>query len=451
MFKKVLIANRGEIALRIIRSCRELGIKTVAVHSETDKHSLHVRFADEAVCIGPPASKLSYLNIPQVISAAHLTGAEAIHPGYGFLAENAQFSEICTESGFVFIGPSPDMINAMGDKARAKDTMKKAGVPVVPGSDGIISSDEEAIEVARQVGYPVMIKAVAGGGGRGMRLALKEEDLLTNMHMAQTEASGAFNNGDVYIEKFVEKPRHVEIQVFGDTHGNVVHYNERECSIQRRHQKLIEESPSPVVTDKIRQKMGEASIKGCESVGYVGAGTIEYLLDAHGDFYFMEMNTRIQVEHCVTEQVMGIDLIAQQLHVAAGGKISKKVRKPTGHAIEVRINAEDVEKDFRPSPGVITSFHAPGGYGVRLDSHAYGGYAIPPYYDSLVAKLICYGADREEAIDRMKSALDEFVIEGIKTTIPFHRAMMRNEQFRSGEFDTKFLETFNWDTVKPFL
>jgi len=343
------------------------------------------------------------------------------------------------------------MINAMGDKARAKDTMKKAGVPVVPGSDGIITSDEEAIEVARQVGYPVMIKAVAGGGGRGMRLTLKEEDLLTNMHMAQTEAAGAFNNGDVYIEKFVEKPRHVEIQVFGDTHGNVVHYNERECSIQRRHQKLIEESPSPVVTEKIRQKMGEASIKGCESVGYVGAGTIEYLLDAHGDFYFMEMNTRIQVEHCVTEQVMGIDLIAQQLHVAAGGKISKKVRKPTGHAIEVRINAEDVEKDFRPSPGVITSFHAPGGYGVRLDSHAYGGYAIPPYYDSLVAKLICTGADREEAIDRMKSALDEFVIEGIKTTIPFHRAMMRNEQFKSGDFDTKFLETFNWDTVKPFL
>lgn len=451
MFKKVLIANRGEIALRIIRSCRELGIKTVAVHSEADKHSLHVRFADEAVCIGPPAGKLSYLNIPQVISAAHLTGAEAIHPGYGFLAENAQFSEICTESGFVFIGPSPDMINAMGDKARAKDTMKKAGVPVVPGSDGIITSDEEAIEVARQVGYPVMIKAVAGGGGRGMRLALKEEDLLTNMHMAQTEASGAFGNGDVYIEKFVEKPRHVEIQVFGDTHGNVVHYNERECSIQRRHQKLIEESPSPVVTDKIREKMGQASVKGCESVGYVGAGTIEYLLDAHGDFYFMEMNTRIQVEHCVTEQVMGIDLIAQQLHVAAGGKISKKVRKPTGHAIEVRINAEDVEKDFRPSPGVISSFHAPGGYGVRLDSHAYGGYAIPPYYDSLVAKLICYGADREEAIDRMKSALDEFVIEGIKTTIPFHRAMMRNEQFRSGDFDTKFLETFNWDTVKPYL
>lgn len=451
MFKKVLIANRGEIALRIIRSCRELGIKTVAVHSEADKHSLHVRFADEAVCIGPPAGKLSYLNIPQVISAAHLTGAEAIHPGYGFLAENAQFSEICTESGFVFIGPSPDMINAMGDKARAKDTMKKAGVPVVPGSDGIITSDEEAIEVARQVGYPVMIKAVAGGGGRGMRLALKEEDLLTNMHMAQTEASGAFGNGDVYIEKFVEKPRHVEIQVFGDTHGNVVHYNERECSIQRRHQKLIEESPSPVVTDKIREKMGQASVKGCESVGYVGAGTIEYLLDAHGDFYFMEMNTRIQVEHCVTEQVMGIDLIAQQLHVAAGGKISKKVRKPQGHAIEVRINAEDVEKDFRPSPGVITSFHAPGGYGVRLDSHAYGGYAIPPYYDSLVAKLICYGADREEAIDRMKSALDEFVIEGIKTTIPFHRAMMRNEQFKSGDFDTKFLETFNWDTVKPYL
>jgi acetyl-CoA carboxylase biotin carboxylase subunit len=343
------------------------------------------------------------------------------------------------------------MIEAMGDKARAKDTMKKAGVPVVPGSDGIIASVEEAVETARQIGYPVIIKAVAGGGGRGMRVVTKEDDLITNLQMAQSEAANAFNNGDVYIEKFVEKPRHVEIQVFGDTYGTVVHYNERECSIQRRHQKLVEESPSPVVTDKIREKMGEASIKGAASVGYVGAGTIEYLLDANGDFYFMEMNTRIQVEHCVTEQVIGLDLIAQQLHVASGGKISKKLRKPTGHAIECRINAEDVEKDFRPSPGVITSFHAPGGYGIRLDSHAYNGYAIPPYYDSLVGKLITYGTDRDEAIDRMRSALDEFVIEGIKTTIPFHRALMRDEQFRAGDFDTKFLETFDWSRVTPYL
>ena len=448
MFHKILIANRGEIALRIIRSCRELGIKTVAVYSEADKHSLHVRFADEAVCIGPPAGKLSYLNIPQIISAAHLTGAEAIHPGYGFLAENAEFSDICTASGFTFIGPNPEMIQSMGDKARAKDTMKRAGVPVVPGSDGVVKTVDEAYDVAKQVGYPVMIKAVAGGGGRGMRLTLKEEDLETNFQMATSEAANAFNNGDVYIEKFVEKPRHVEIEVFGDTHGNVVHYNERECSIQRRHQKLVEESPSPVVTEAIRQKMGEASIKGCQSVEYVGAGTIEYLLDAHGNFYFMEMNTRIQVEHCVTEQVIGIDLIAQQLHVAAGGRISKKILKPDGHAIECRINAEDVEKDFRPSPGMISSFHAPGGYGVRLDSHAYAGYSIPPYYDSLIGKLICWGSDREEAIDRMRSALDEFVIEGIKTTIPFHKALMRNDQFRAGDFDTKFLETFDWSVVK---
>lgn len=448
MFHKILIANRGEIALRIIRSCRELGIKTVAVHSEADKHSLHVRFADEAVCIGPPAGKLSYLNIPQIISAAHLTGVEAIHPGYGFLAENAEFADICEASGFVFIGPSPEMIQSMGDKARAKDTMKKAGVPVVPGSDGVVRSNEEAIEVAREVGYPVMIKAVAGGGGKGMRLAMKEEDLLTNLQMAQNEAANAFNNGDCYIEKFVEGPRHIEIQVFGDKHGNVVHYNERECSIQRRHQKLVEESPSPVVTDSLRKKMGAASVKGASSVGYVGAGTIEYLLDVHGNFYFMEMNTRIQVEHCVTEQVIGLDLIAQQLHVASGGKISKKPRKPQGHAIECRINAEDVEHDFRPSPGMITSFHAPGGYGVRLDSHVYSGYAIPPYYDSLIGKLITYGANRKEAIDRMQSALDEFIIEGIKTTIPFHKALMRNEQFRAGEFDTKFLETFDWKTAK---
>lgn len=448
MFHKILIANRGEIALRIIRTCRELGIKTVAVFSEADRHSLHVRFADEAVCIGPPVGKLSYLNIPQIISAAHLTGAEAIHPGYGFLAENAEFADIVTASGFTFIGPSPEMIQAMGDKAKAKETMKAAGVPVVPGSDGVAENADIACDVARQIGYPVIIKAVAGGGGRGMRVVWKEEDLEEQYNMARTEAVNAFGNGDVYVEKYVEKPRHIEIQVFGDSHGTYVHYNERECSIQRRHQKLVEESPSPVVTEKIREKMGAASVKGCASVGYLGAGTIEYLLDANGDFYFMEMNTRIQVEHCVTEQVIGLDLIKQQLHVANGGKISKKLRKPEGHAIECRINAEDVAHDFRPSPGLITSYHAPGGYGVRLDSHAYAGYSIPPYYDSLVGKLITYGADRAEAIERMQSALDEFVIEGIKTTIPFHKALMRNERFRAGDFDTKFLESFDFSTIK---
>lgn len=444
MFHKILIANRGEIALRIIRTCRELGVKTVAVFSEADRHSLHVRFADEAVCIGPPAGKLSYLNIPQIISAAHLTNVEAIHPGYGFLAENAEFADICIASGFTFIGPTPDMIEAMGDKARAKETMKAAGVPVVPGTDGVVESIEEAKEVAKAIGFPVIIKAVAGGGGRGMRVVTKAEDLEQNVQMAQSEAVGAFGNGAVYIERYVAKPRHIEIQVFGDTYGTVVHYNERECSIQRRHQKLVEESPSPVVTEALRQKMGDAAVKGAASVGYVGAGTIEFLLDADNNFYFMEMNTRIQVEHCVTEQVIGLDLIKQQLHVADGGRISKKPRKPQGHAIECRINAEDVDHDFRPSPGVIKSFHAPGGYGIRLDSHAYSGYAIPPYYDSLVGKLIAYGADRKEAIDRMQSALDEFIIEGIHTTIPFHKALMRDDRFRAGDFDTHFLESFEW-------
>jgi acetyl-CoA carboxylase, biotin carboxylase subunit len=444
MFSKILIANRGEIALRIIRTCREMGIKTVAVYSQADKHSLHVRFADEAVCIGPPAGRESYLNIPRIISAAHLTGAEAIHPGYGFLAENAEFSDICTASGFTFIGPNPDMIEAMGDKARAKDTMKAAGVPVVRGSDGVIKDLDEAKQVAESMGFPVIIKAVAGGGGRGMRIVHKMEDLASNVTTAQTEAAAAFNNGDVYIEKYIDKPRHIEIQVFGDSHGTVVHYNERECSIQRRHQKLVEESPSPVISEEIRAAMGAASIKGASSVGYVGAGTIEYLLDKDNNFYFMEMNTRIQVEHPVTEQVIGLDLIRQQLHVASGGKLSKRPRKPEGHAIECRINAEDPEKDFRPSPGQITSFHAPGGYGVRLDSHVYSGYHIPPYYDSLIGKLITYGADRQEAIERMASCLDEMVVEGIKTTIPFHKALMKNERFRAGDFDTHFLETFDW-------
>lgn len=448
MFHKILIANRGEIALRIIRTCREMGVKTVAVYSEADKHSLHVRFADEAVCIGPPPGRESYLNIPRIISAAHLTGAEAIHPGYGFLAENAEFSDICDASGFTFIGPKPDMIQAMGDKARAKDTMKAAGVPVVRGSDGVIKDPDEARQVAETIGLPVIIKAVAGGGGRGMRIVHNIEDLAQQVTMAQTEAAAAFNNGDVYIEKYIDKPRHVEIQVFGDTHGTVVHYNERECSIQRRHQKLLEESPSPAVSEAIRNAMGAASIKGAASVGYVGAGTIEFLLDKDNNFYFMEMNTRIQVEHPVTEQVIGLDLIRQQLHVAAGGKLSKRPRKPEGHAIECRINAEDPEKDFRPSPGQITSFHAPGGYGVRLDSHVYSGYHIPPYYDSLIGKLITYGGDRQEAIDRMASCLDEMVVEGIKTTIPFHRALMKDERFRAGEFDTHFLETFDWKSAK---
>ncbi|MDP4198716.1 MAG: acetyl-CoA carboxylase biotin carboxylase subunit [Bacteroidota bacterium] len=444
MFSKILIANRGEIALRIIRTCREMGVKTVAVYSEADKHSLHVKFADEAVCIGPPPGRESYLNIPRIISAAHLTGAEAIHPGYGFLAENAEFSDICAASGFTFIGPKPEMIEAMGDKARAKDTMKAAGVPVVQGSDGVIKDVDEARQVAEMIGFPVIIKAVAGGGGRGMRIVHNIDELAQNVVMAQTEAAAAFNNGDVYIEKYIDRPRHIEIQVFGDTHGTVVHYNERECSIQRRHQKLLEESPSPVVSEATRTAMGAASIKGASSVGYVGAGTIEFLLDKDNNFYFMEMNTRIQVEHPVTEQVIGLDLIRQQLHVAAGGRLSKRPRKPEGHAIECRINAEDPEKDFRPSPGQITSFHAPGGYGVRLDSHVYSGYHIPPYYDSLIGKLITFGADRAEAIERMASCLDEMVVEGIKTTIPFHRALMRDERFRAGEFDTHFLESFNW-------
>ncbi len=444
MFKKILIANRGEIALRIIRTCREMGVKTVAVYSQADKHSLHVRFADEAVCIGPPAGRESYLNIPRIISAAYLTGAEAIHPGYGFLAENAEFSDICTASGFVFIGPDPAMIEAMGDKARAKETMKAAGVPVVRGSEGIITNIEDAKLVANEIGFPVIIKAVAGGGGKGMRIVHEASELESQVQMAQTEALASFGNAGVYVEKYIDRPRHIEIQVFGDNHGTVVHYGERECSIQRRHQKLLEESPSPVVTDALRTAMGAAAVKGAASVGYSGAGTIEFLLDKDSNFYFMEMNTRIQVEHCVTEQVIGLDLIRQQLHVAAGGKIAKKPRRLEGHAIECRINAEDPMKDFRPSPGVITSFHAPGGYGVRLDSHVYSGYMIPPYYDSMIAKLIAFGANRDEAIDRMRSALDEMIVEGVHTTIPFHRALMRDKRFRAGDFDTHFIETFDW-------
>jgi acetyl-CoA carboxylase, biotin carboxylase subunit len=443
VFKKVLIANRGEIALRIIRVCKQFGIKTVAVYSQADRDSLHVRFADEAVCIGPPPAKESYLKIPRIISAAEVTNADAIHPGYGFLAENASFAEICTTSGIKFIGPTPEMITAMGDKALAKETMRKAGVPVVPGSDGVVKSSGEALEIARGIGLPVIIKAVAGGGGRGMRIVWEEADLEKAFKTAQHEAEQGFNNPDVYIEKYVEQPRHVEMQVFGDEHGNVLHMGERDCSVQRRHQKLIEESPSPAVDAELRKKMGEAVVRGCKAVNYQNAGTIEFLLDKHGNFYFMEMNTRIQVEHPVTEEVTGHDLIKLQLRVASGEKLPRKKISPSGHAIECRINAEDPDHDFRPSPGLITDFHMPGGFGVRVDTHSYAGYHVPPYYDSLIAKLVVYAQTRDGAIKKMASALDEFTIQGIKTTIPFHRLVMKDTRFVSGKFDTSFLESFS--------
>ncbi len=444
MFKKILIANRGEIALRIIRTCKELGIKTVAVYSEADEDSLHVTFADEAVCIGPPFGKDSYLKIPSIISAAQITGADAIHPGYGFLAENANFSEICNESGIKFIGPSPQMINSMGDKSFAKDTMKKNGVPVIPGSDGCIQSKEKGIDLAKEIGLPVIIKATAGGGGKGMRIVWDEKDFDNAFQMAQSEAEAGFGNPDVYIEKFIENPRHVEIQVLGDTFGNVYHYGERDCSVQRRHQKLIEESPSPAIDSDLRNRMGESAVLGAKSVNYEGAGTIEFLLDKNKNFYFMEMNTRIQVEHPVTEFVYGVDLIRQQILVAAGKKIETLPTKPVGHAIEFRINAEDPAHDFRPSPGTITSLHFPGGYGVRIDSNIYVSYSIPPYYDSLIAKLIVWGKNREHAVARGVRALEEFTIEGIKTTIPFHLQVLRDERFLSGKFDTSFLEKFEF-------
>ncbi|NWG29166.1 MAG: acetyl-CoA carboxylase biotin carboxylase subunit [Ignavibacteriaceae bacterium] len=442
MFNKILIANRGEIALRIIRTCKELDIKTVAVYSEADKDSLHVTFADEAVCIGPPFGKDSYLKIPAIISAAQVTGADAIHPGYGFLAENASFSEICQESNLKFIGPSPEMIRAMGDKAFAKNTMKNNEVPVIPGSDGVIENLEEAKTLAKEIGYPVIIKASAGGGGKGMRIVWEESELQKAFQTAQTEAEAAFANGAVYLEKFIENPRHIEIQIMGDQHGNVYHYGERDCSIQRRHQKLIEESPSPAVNDDLRARMGEAAVRGAHSVKYEGAGTIEFLLDKHKNFYFMEMNTRIQVEHPVTELVYDVDLVKQQILVAAGEKIEAKPKKPHGHAIEFRINAEDPENNFRPSPGKINSLHFPGGFGIRNDSHIYQSYSIPPYYDSLIAKLIVWGKNREEAIMRGKRALNEFIIEGIKTTIPFHLKVLEDGRFKSGNFDTSFLEKF---------
>ena len=443
MFKKILIANRGEIALRIIRTCREMGIQTVAVFSTADRDSLHVRFADEAVCIGPPPSRQSYLSIPAIISAAEVTGADAIHPGYGFLSENAEFSRICSEHGIKFIGASAEMINSMGDKATAKDTMKKAGVPVIPGSDGLLDTVEEAIELAKTIVYPVIIKATAGGGGRGMRIIREESEFRKLCDDAKMEAAASFGNDGMYMEKFVEEPRHIEIQVVGDKFGKVCHLSERDCSIQRRHQKLCEETPSPALTDELRKKMGDAAIAGATAIGYEGAGTIEFLVDKNGDFYFMEMNTRIQVEHPITEEVTDFDLIKEQIKVAAGIAISGQNYFPKLFALECRINAEDPGNGFRPSPGKITNLHLPGGHGVRIDSHVYSGYTIPPNYDSMIAKVIVSGQSREEVLLRMKRALQEFVIEGIKTTIPFHIKLMDDPGFKSGKFTTAFMDTFD--------
>ncbi len=442
MFKKVLIANRGEIALRIIRACKELGIATVAVHSEADEDSLHVRFADEVICIGPAKSIESYLKPDRIIAAAEVTAADAIHPGYGFLAENAEFADMCASHGFKFIGPPGSVIRIMGDKAVAKATMKKAGVPVVPGSEGIITNIDDAKKMAAEIGFPVILKAVSGGGGRGMRIVNSANEFEVNYQMASSEAAGAFNNPDMYLEKFIRNPRHIEVQIMADQHGNAVYLGERECSIQRRHQKLIEEAPSAVVSEELRKKMGTVSVKGALEAGYEGAGTIEYLLNDDGDFYFMEMNTRIQVEHPVTEIVYETDLVKDQIKVAAGEKLGyvQSALKANGHAIECRINAEDWERNFMPNPGEITSFHMPGGPGVRVDSHVYQRYKIPPFYDSLIAKLICFGKTREEAIKRLDRALDEFIIEGVKTTIPFHKLLINRPEFLSADFDTGFLE-----------
>ncbi len=443
MFKKILIANRGEIALRVIRTCREMGIRTVAVYSTADKDSLHVRFADEAVCIGKPQSADSYLNIPHIMAAAEITNADAIHPGYGFLAENANFSEICSQYNIKFIGPTPDMIRSMGDKITAKETMIKAGVPVIPGSDGLLQNHDEAKKLAKKMGYPVILKATAGGGGKGMRVVWEESEIEKAYNTAKAEAGAAFKNDGIYMEKFVEEPRHIEIQIAGDQFGTVCHLSERDCSIQRRHQKLVEESPSPFMTKELRQKMGEAAIKAASAINYESVGTIEFLVDKHRNFYFMEMNTRIQVEHGVTEEVINYDLVKEQIKIAAGIPISGKNYEPQMHAIECRINAEDPYNDFRPSPGRITVLHTPGGHGVRVDSHIYAGYVIPPYYDSMIAKVIAVAQTREEAINTMERALSEYVIEGIKTTIPFHQQLMRNEQFRKGNFTTKFIESFH--------
>ncbi len=441
-FTKILIANRGEIALRVIRTCREMGIKTVAVYSTADKDSLHVKFADEAVCIGRPSSSESYLNIPHLMAAMEITNADAVHPGYGFLAENAKFAEICGEHGVKFIGPTPEQIRCMGDKITAKETMVKAGVPVVPGSGGLLESVEEAKQIAKEIGYPVILKATAGGGGKGMRVVWEEAEIEKAYNTAKAEALASFKNDGVYMEKFVEEPRHIEIQVAGDRYGKVCHMSERDCSIQRRHQKLVEESPSPFMTDDLRQRMGEAAVKAAQAIGYESVGTIEFLVDKHRNFYFMEMNTRIQVEHCVTEEVTNFDLIKEQIKIAAGEPISGKNYYPDMHAIECRINAEDPYNDFRPSPGKITVLHQPGGHGIRIDSHVYAGYVIPPFYDSMIAKIIAVARTRKEAIDTMSRALSEYVIEGVKTTIPFHQQLMRNEDFIKGNFTTKFLDTF---------
>jgi acetyl-CoA carboxylase biotin carboxylase subunit len=443
MFKKILIANRGEIALRVIRTCREMGIKTVAVYSTADKDSLHVKFADEAVCIGPPPSKDSYLNMASIIAAAEITNADAIHPGYGFLSENAKFSEICRQNKIKFIGASPEMINQMGDKSNAKATMIAAGVPCVPGSVGLLDSAEQGMQLAKDIKYPVIIKATAGGGGKGMRIIWKEEEFQAAWDSATHEATAAFGNGAMYMEKYIEEPRHIEIQIVGDQHGKACHLSERDCSIQRRHQKLVEETPSPFMTPELRELMGDAAVKAALSIGYEGVGTIEFLVDKHRNFYFMEMNTRIQVEHPITEEVINYDLIREQILVAAGVPISGKNYYPQLHAIECRINAEDPFKNFTPSPGVITTLHTPGGHGIRVDSHVYSGYRIPPNYDSMVGKLITVAQTREEAIAKMHRALSEYVIEGVKTTIPFHIKLMQNEDFKAGNYTTKFMET--WD------
>jgi acetyl-CoA carboxylase biotin carboxylase subunit len=442
MFKKILIANRGEIALRIIRTCKEMGIKTVAVYSTADAESLHVKFADEAVCIGPPPSNLSYLKMSNIIAAAEITNADAIHPGYGFLSENSKFSKICQEHGVKFIGASPEMIDRMGDKASAKATMKAAGVPCVPGSEGLLESFEQAQQLSREMGYPVMLKATAGGGGKGMRAVWKDEELLKAWESARQESAAAFGNDGMYLEKLIEEPRHIEIQIVGDAYGKACHLSERDCSVQRRHQKLTEETPSPFMTQELRQKMGEAAVKAAEYIKYEGAGTVEFLVDKHRNFYFMEMNTRIQVEHPITEQVIDYDLIREQILVAEGVCISGKNYLPQLHAIECRINAEDPYNDFRPSPGKITTLHMPGGHGVRLDTHVYSGYTIPPNYDSMIAKLITTAQSREEAISKMRRALDEFVIEGIKTTIPFHRQLMDDPRYIAGNYTTAFMDTF---------
>ena len=444
MFKKILIANRGEIALRIIRTCKEMGIKTVAVYSTADKRSLHVKFADEAVCIGPADSSKSYLNIPQIMAAIEVTNAEAVHPGYGFLAENAKFAKLCQDAGVKFIGPKAEHIDKMGDKATARETMKAAGVPIVPGSDGIIEDIEEAKKIAKEIGFPVMIKATAGGGGKGMRLVWKEEEFEHNWNNAKNEAIAAFGNGGLYIEKFIEDPHHIEIQIAGDQYGRACHLSERDCSIQRRHQKLVEETPSPFITEELREAMGKAAMKAAEAIGYESVGTVEFLVDKHRNFYFMEMNTRIQVEHTITEEVIDYDLIKEQIKIAAGISISGKNYYPKVHAIECRINAEDVYHNFRPAPGTITTWHPPGGHGIRIDTHVYAGYTIEPYYDSMIAKLIAVAQTREEAISKMKRALDEFIIEGIHTTIPFHKKLMENEDFIKGNYTTKFLENFEF-------